>query len=156
MSPRRRRASPTAPITAGGVQAQPLNGSIAGTPQPGVTTGTTAAPPVYGSASGMGAAPGSEPPRVPACGAAAGAGIAAGADNSGAAAQPAFIWPVRGPILGTFDDAKNKGLNIGGVAGDPVNASADGRVVYSGNGLRGYGNLIIIKHDCDFSHGICT
>ena len=139
----------TAPITAGGVQAQPLGGSTYGTPQPGVTTGTTAAPPVYGSASGMGAAPGA----AAGVGAAAGAGLAAGADTSGAtapAAQPAFIWPVRGPILGTFDDAKNKGLNIGGAAGDPVNASADGRVVYSGNGLRGYGNLIIIKHDATF------
>jgi lipoprotein NlpD len=139
----------TAPITAGGVQAQPLSGSTYGTPQPGVTTGTTAAPPVYGSASGMGAAPGA----AAGVGAAAGAGLAAGADTSGAtapAAQPAFIWPVRGPILGTFDDAKNKGLNIGGAAGDPVNASADGRVVYSGNGLRGYGNLIIIKHDATF------
>jgi lipoprotein NlpD len=139
----------TAPITPGGVQAQPLSGSTYGTPQPGVTTGTTAAPPVYGSASGMGAAPGA----VAGAGAAAGAGLAAGADTSGAtapAAQPAFIWPVRGPILGTFDDAKNKGLNIGGAAGDPVNASADGRVVYSGNGLRGYGNLIIIKHDATF------
>ncbi|WP_087642391.1 peptidoglycan DD-metalloendopeptidase family protein [Caballeronia choica] len=139
----------TAPITPGGVQAQPLSGSTYGTPQPGVTTGTTAAPPVYGSASGMGAAPGA----AAGVGAAAGAGLAAGADTSGAtapAAQPAFIWPVRGPILGTFDDAKNKGLNIGGAAGDPVNASADGRVVYSGNGLRGYGNLIIIKHDATF------
>ncbi len=139
----------TAPITAGGVQAQPLGGSTYGTPQPGVTTGTTAAPPVYGSASGMGAAPGA----AAGVGAAAGAGMAAGEDTSGAtapAAQPAFIWPVRGPILGTFDDAKNKGLNIGGAAGDPVNASADGRVVYSGNGLRGYGNLIIIKHDATF------
>ena len=139
----------TAPITAGGVQAQPLGGSTYGTPQPGVTTGTTAAPPVYGSASGMGAAPGA----AAGVGAAAGAGMAAGEDSSGAtapAAQPAFIWPVRGPILGTFDDAKNKGLNIGGAAGDPVNASADGRVVYSGNGLRGYGNLIIIKHDATF------
>ena len=137
----------TAPIMGGGVQAQPLDGTIAGTPQPGVTTGTTAQPPVYGSASGMGAAPG----------AAAGAGRGepgaaqrAWTARGAPAAQPAFIWPVRGPILGTFDDAKNKGLNIGGAAGDAVNASADGRVVYSGNGLRGYGNLIIIKHDATF------
>ncbi|GAB7537192.1 hypothetical protein BGC_34100 [Burkholderia sp. 3C] len=58
-----------------------------------------------------------------------------------------FAWPVRGPILNQFDDSKNKGLNIGGTAGTPVKAAADGRVVYAGNGLRGYGNLIIIKHD---------
>ncbi|SAL21404.1 peptidoglycan DD-metalloendopeptidase family protein [Caballeronia humi] len=133
----------TAPIVGGGVQAQPLGTPPGGAQQPGVTTGTTAQPPVYGSSSGMGVAPG----------AAAGAGIGAGVDSGTAtapAAQPAFIWPVRGPILGTFDDAKNKGLNIGGVAGDAINASADGRVVYSGNGLRGYGNLIIIKHDATF------
>jgi len=139
----------TAPITGGGVQAQPLNGSMAGTPQPGVTTGTTAQPPVYGSASGMGTAPGTVPGAAPA--AVPGIGAAAGVDSAAAAsAQPAFIWPVRGPILGTFDDARNKGLNIGGAAGEAVNASADGRVVYSGNGLRGYGNLIIIKHDATF------
>ena len=76
---------------------------------------------------------------------------AAPGTNGGVPPAPlAFIWPARGPILGTFDDAKNKGLNIGGAAGDPVNAAADGRVVYSGNGLPGYGNLIIIKHDATF------
>ncbi|EDT00062.1 peptidase M23B [Burkholderia ambifaria IOP40-10] len=61
-----------------------------------------------------------------------------------------FAWPVRGPLLNGFDDAKNKGVNIGGTSGEPVKAAADGRVVYSGNGLRGYGNLIIIKHDATY------
>jgi lipoprotein NlpD len=59
----------------------------------------------------------------------------------------AFIWPAPGPLLATFDEAKNKGYDIGGKAGDPVVASADGRVVYAGAGLRGYGNLIILKHN---------
>ncbi|SAK73564.1 peptidase [Caballeronia calidae] len=133
----------TAPIVGGGVQAQPLNGANAyATPQPGAA----AQPPYYGPNSGMGATPGTT------AGAAAGMAAAPGADTGATApaAQPAFIWPARGPIIGTFDDAKNKGLNIGGAAGDAVNASADGRVVYSGNGLRGYGNLIIIKHDATF------
>lgn len=58
-----------------------------------------------------------------------------------------WIWPANGPILAGFDDAKNKGLDIGGSAGEPVLAAADGRVVYVGAGLRGYGNLIILKHD---------
>ena len=49
-----------------------------------------------------------------------------------------------------FDDAKNKGLDIAGRAGDAVIASADGRVVYAGAGLRGYGNLIILKHNNTF------
>lgn len=58
-----------------------------------------------------------------------------------------WIWPTQGAVLAGFDDAKNKGLDIGGSAGDPVLAAADGRVVYVGAGLRGYGNLIILKHN---------
>ena len=61
-----------------------------------------------------------------------------------------WIWPAQGTLLGGFDDAKNKGLDIGGRAGDAVIAAADGRVVYSGAGLRGYGNLIILKHNNTF------
>ena len=61
-----------------------------------------------------------------------------------------LIWPARGPIINRFDDVKNKGVDIGGALGDPVRAAADGRVVYSGSGLRGYGNLIIVKHDATF------
>ena len=59
----------------------------------------------------------------------------------------AFQWPVRGPLIAGFDEAKNKGLDIAGKAGDPVLAAADGKVVYAGSGLRGYGNLIILKHN---------
>jgi lipoprotein NlpD len=58
-----------------------------------------------------------------------------------------WLWPTNGPVLAGFDDVKNKGLDIGGAAGDPVVAAADGRVVYVGAGLRGYGNLIILKHN---------
>lgn len=58
-----------------------------------------------------------------------------------------WIWPANGAVLAGFDDVKNKGLDIGGAVGDPVLAAADGRVVYVGAGLRGYGNLIILKHD---------
>ena len=58
-----------------------------------------------------------------------------------------WIWPTNGAVLAGFDDVKNKGLDIGGAAGDPVVAAADGRVVYVGAGLRGYGNLIILKHN---------
>jgi lipoprotein NlpD len=56
-------------------------------------------------------------------------------------------WPVRGRILAGFSEATNKGVDIAGKAGDAVLASAPGRVVYSGQGLRGYGKLIIIKHN---------
>ncbi len=58
-----------------------------------------------------------------------------------------FQWPARGNLISGFDESKNKGLDIGGKVGDPVLASADGRVVYAGAGLRGYGNLIILKHN---------
>jgi lipoprotein NlpD len=71
-----------------------------------------------------------------------------------AAAEPAanesglsWIWPVPGPVIAGFDEVKNKGLDLGGTAGEPVLAAADGRVVYVGAGLRGYGNLIILKHN---------
>jgi len=56
-------------------------------------------------------------------------------------------WPVRGKILAGFSEASNKGLDIAGKLGDPVIAAAPGRVVYSGSGLRGYGKLVIIKHN---------
>jgi len=61
-----------------------------------------------------------------------------------------WIWPTNGTVLAGFDEVKNKGLDIGGVAGDSVVAAADGRVVYVGAGLRGYGNLIILKHNNTF------
>ena len=61
-----------------------------------------------------------------------------------------FIWPASGALIAGFDEAKNKGLGIAGKAGDAVLAAADGRVVYAGAGLRGYGNLIILKHNNTF------
>ncbi len=61
-----------------------------------------------------------------------------------------FIWPASGALLAGFDEARNKGYDIAGKAGDAVLAAADGRVVYAGAGLRGYGNLIILKHNNTF------
>lgn len=59
-------------------------------------------------------------------------------------------WPASGALLAGFDEVRNKGYDIAGKAGDPVLAAADGRVVYAGAGLRGYGNLIILKHNNTF------
>lgn len=58
-------------------------------------------------------------------------------------------WPVNGRVLSHFIDQSNqqKGLILGGAIGEPVRASAAGEVVYAGNGLPGYGNLLIIKHN---------
>jgi lipoprotein NlpD len=58
-----------------------------------------------------------------------------------------WTWPATGPVIGGFDETKSKGLAISGKAGDPIFAAADGRVVYAGSGLRGYGNLVIVKHN---------
>jgi lipoprotein NlpD len=55
--------------------------------------------------------------------------------------------PAQGKVIAGFSEASNKGLDIAGKPGDPVIASAPGRVVYSGSGLRGYGKLVIIKHN---------
>lgn len=61
-----------------------------------------------------------------------------------------WIWPVTGGaanIVARFDEVSNKGVGISGKLGDPILAAGDGRVVYAGAGLRGYGNLIILKHN---------
>lgn len=61
-------------------------------------------------------------------------------------------WPVKGKVISGFSHQEqgNKGVDIGGVAGSRINAAASGQVVYAGNALRGYGNLIIIKHNDDY------
>jgi lipoprotein NlpD len=58
-----------------------------------------------------------------------------------------WSWPAAGSVFASFEEGKAKGLVISGKAGDPVLAAADGRVVYAGSGLRGYGNLVILKHN---------
>ncbi len=59
-----------------------------------------------------------------------------------------WVWPTEGKPLNTFMASRldRRGIDIAGKLGQSVLAAADGRVVYSGNGLAGYGNLIIIKH----------
>ena len=69
------------------------------------------------------------------------------ADPATAGDEIAWIWPANGKMIGTFSEGGSKGVDIDGKAGDPVIASGDGKVVYSGTGLRGYGKLVIIKHN---------
>ena len=59
-----------------------------------------------------------------------------------------WLWPTKGGLLSTFSASQlsRKGIDIAGKKGQPVRAVASGKVVYSGNGLAGYGNLIIVKH----------
>ena len=96
-------------------------------------TATQIAPPV--AAAGPSATPAEAPPEAKT------AEPAAGADDVG------WIWPANGKTIATFSEGGNKGVDIAGKAGDPVIAAGDGKVVYSGTGLRGYGKLVIIKHN---------
>jgi len=63
-----------------------------------------------------------------------------------------WVWPAEGKVVGTFSKSEsgNKGIDIAGAKGSKVVAAADGKVVYSGSALRGYGNLVIIKHTDTF------
>ena len=125
--------------------------------EPVATAPVPAAAPTSASAPG-GSAPG------PAAGAsasgstatspiAAAAGSATGTPAAGAAAPGAeagdFAWPAKGKVLRGFSEPRQTGVLISGNAGDPVSAAADGKVIFSGTGPRGYGNLLIVKHDAD-------
>ncbi len=85
-----------------------------------------------------------EPPAI------AGAAVAVPGTTATADDGTTFAWPSSGTLIAGFDEVRNKGLDIAGKSGDAVGAAADGRVVYAGAGLRGYGNLIILKHSNTF------
>lgn len=63
---------------------------------------------------------------------------------------PDMVWPSNGKVIATYDGVKNKGLKMAGKLGDPVIAAASGRVVVASSSLRGYGNMVIIKHNEDY------
>ena len=69
--------------------------------------------------------------------------VAAGADDV------AWGWPSSGPTISGYSDGGNKGIDIGGKAGDPVLAAGDGKVIIA-NTLRGYGKLVIVKHNSTY------
>lgn len=131
---------------AGRVESRPLE-SRPGASAPGAASpaASTAASPVAGavaSAPGVttaAAAPAATPAAAPAKPAA----------REGDDDVP-WMWPAAGPVVAPFDESRSKGVAIGGKAGDPVLAAADGRVVYAGSGLRGYGNLVIVKHNATY------
>lgn len=131
------------PVTSGAVVHNPAPGaptSAATTPAPPApipnTTNTTGATP------SAGASPTASPTVRPAPGA-----VSASPTPAPTTDEITWAWPSPGAVLSPFDESKNKGLALGGKAGDPVLAAADGRVVYAGTGLRGYGNLVIVKHN---------
>ena len=77
---------------------------------------------------------------------------AAKPDAPAAAAPPTAQWlcPAAGTVIDGFDAPRNKGIDIGGIEGAAVKAAADGEVVHVGSALRGYGNLVIIRHPGDY------
>ncbi len=98
-------------------------------------------------------------------GSTSGAIRSSGAQNTPAAPRPApadtapsappastisLVWPADGTVIRRFDGGNSKGIDISAAAGTPVVAAAAGTVVYAGNGLRGYGNLLILKHNSDY------
>jgi lipoprotein NlpD len=92
------------------------------------------------------------PPSAPATGPAAPAPAPSTSTASTAATgEPAFVWPAKGTLLNGFSEPNNKGVDIAGKPGDPVVAAAPGRVMYTGTGIRGYGKLIVIKHEDGFN-----
>jgi lipoprotein NlpD len=101
-----------------------------------------------------------KPAAVVPAGAASGPTVAAAPAPTSSAPAPVaardpddevnWQWPAGGAIGGNFEEGRSKGVAILGKAGDPVLAAADGRVVYAGSGLRGYGNLVIVKHNATY------
>jgi lipoprotein NlpD len=107
------------------------------TPTPTATPITAAVPAALPTTAGA------APPAAPPLPAAPATSASRGGDDA-----IDWAWPVAGPVIAVFDEGRGvKGVSIGGEAGTPVLAAADGRVVYAGSGLRGYGNLLILKHN---------
>ena len=132
-----RVAPPGAQVAENGVMARPVapTSSPQATPLGPAGTASAAKPAASAPAApAASAAPAAPPPATS-------TGADAGDDRM------SFIWPASGTMIGGFDEAKNKGVDLAGKAGDAVLAAADGKVVYAGAGLRGYGNLIILKHN---------
>jgi lipoprotein NlpD len=108
----------------------------------------TAAPRRAPAATGAGgsSAPVAAAPAAPAAAAEPVPAGRAGEAAEGVSAARVWAWPSTGQVIERFSDV-NRGIDIAGRAGQPILASADGRVVYSGAGIRGYGRMLIVKHD---------
>lgn len=152
----------TKPIaTASVVEARPLdrNGTVAATPAPAANDGVKREPkvnkePYSAEAHARLSAPADnapraaeakvEPPKPESKPEAAPMQVSTGPDDI------PWAWPSAGKVLAAYSENTNKGLDIGGKPGDPVFAAGDGKVVYAGSGLRGYGQLVIVKHNNSF------
>jgi len=127
---------------------------------PGLDAAAVAARPISSSkvdSRPLDAKPGAAAPALPATSPASAAASSASASAGAAPAavrdgdeDPSWAWPTGTAVGAGFDEQRNKGLAFFGKPGDAVLAAADGRVVYAGSGLRGYGNLVIIKHNATY------
>jgi lipoprotein NlpD len=147
---------PTTPLPAGGVETRPI--ADAGAPPAASPPTSPAAPPATVPA-GTVPAPGvtAVPPSTgtPPSPAAAHTRPAAAPIADAATAQVGGLrwrWPTQGEVIDRFSagDITRQGIDIAGSSGQAVVAAADGEVVYSGSGLRGYGELVIVKHSPQF------
>lgn len=147
----------------GKVQARPLGTQAQSLPPAVPLAPGTASPP--GAAAGGGTQPTAvrvpysdqawaqynKQPTPPAQPQAVASNTASKPDTAAAAGDLGWVWPTAGKVVSQFSSTANlKGIGIAGKLGQPVVASAAGRVVYSGSGLRGYGKLIIIKHNATY------
>ncbi|HRO59552.1 MAG TPA: peptidoglycan DD-metalloendopeptidase family protein [Burkholderiaceae bacterium] len=139
-------------VGSGRVETRPLPGTPQALPLPGtsgsteIRSGPSALKRPYSDRNLAMAKSSALPP--PAGAAAAPAPTAAATPASTAVSSTGFAWPSSGPVIENFS-GNSTGVSIGGNAGDPVLAASDGRVIFAGKGPRGYGNLIIIKHEAD-------
>lgn len=150
----------SAPRAGGGVEARPLDsGAIAAQGQGDGTmkTGPKALRLPYSKEnvamlSSRGAEPVVTPPVASApSGQAPAPTTQTGTATAAVAGGTGFVWPAKGKLLNGFSEPNSKGVDIAGNPGDPVVAAAPGRVMYTGTGIRGYGKLIVIKHDDGFN-----
>jgi len=112
----------------------------------------TALPPAQPSQTPPAKIPGKKPPSS-----ATTAAVVAGTGTPPriAAAPGKFTWPLQGPVVSGFGrkpgGGQNDGVNIGSAKGAPVRASADGMVAYEGDGIKSYGNLVLVRHGGGFT-----
>jgi lipoprotein NlpD len=158
-SPPPATAAPRAPLPAGGVETRPI--ADAGAPAPvSAPPATAAARPVVPAGlppatAATATTPGAVAAPAPSPAATAPARPPAAPIADAATAQVAGLrwrWPTQGEVIDRFSagDITRQGIDIAGTSGQAVVAAADGEVVYSGSGLRGYGELVIVKHSPQF------
>jgi lipoprotein NlpD len=138
------RVLPPGPSEAGSAQAKGTRPAATGTAKSKAKTGRTTA---------KAATPAARPvpsPVKPGSGSATGSKRPAKRNTAASAPVGSWAWPADGQIITRYGDGDSKGLDIAGARAASIRAAANGRVVYLGSGLRGYGQLIIIKHSEEF------